>query len=263
MKFKEFDAKMRVFEEADDHCILPGIHMVVRLDGRNFTRLTKEVWQLNRPFDIRFSNWMVAAAKHVMNCGFRTIYAYTQSDEISLLLHRDDVSFERKDRKLLSILASEATAEFNSYVMDGASYGTFDARISQLPSEQHVVDYFRWRQSDARRNARNAHVYWFLRDQHQLSPKRADKAAAGMSFDDKKQFLLDHGRDPDKFPPWQSRGLGVWWRKVQHAGVDPRTNETKHVWRTRLHVGDIPEGDEYGEFIADLLQPQERVELLT
>ena len=33
MKFDELDAKMRVFETAHDFCVLPGMHMVARLDG--------------------------------------------------------------------------------------------------------------------------------------------------------------------------------------------------------------------------------------
>src|SRR5688500_14803201 len=43
MKFDDLDAKMRRFETAHDHCVLPGIFMVARIDGRGFTRLTKEV----------------------------------------------------------------------------------------------------------------------------------------------------------------------------------------------------------------------------
>src|SRR5579864_1441435 len=54
MKFDELDEKMRVFETAADYCVLPGIFMVARLDGRSFTRLTKEVWQFEAPFDQQF-----------------------------------------------------------------------------------------------------------------------------------------------------------------------------------------------------------------
>ena len=51
MKFDELDEKMRVFETANDLVVLPGIYMVARLDGRSFTRLTKEVHQFEAPFD--------------------------------------------------------------------------------------------------------------------------------------------------------------------------------------------------------------------
>ncbi len=39
MQFKELDTIMRVYETAHDYSVLPGIYMVARLDGRNFTRL--------------------------------------------------------------------------------------------------------------------------------------------------------------------------------------------------------------------------------
>ncbi len=49
----------------------------------------------------------------LMNCGLRVVYAYTQSDEISLLLHRDEEGFGRKLRKLNSVLAGEASAKLS------------------------------------------------------------------------------------------------------------------------------------------------------
>ena len=51
MKFDELDERMRVFETAHDHRVLPGIFMVARIDGRGFTRLTKEVHKFKAPFD--------------------------------------------------------------------------------------------------------------------------------------------------------------------------------------------------------------------
>ncbi len=87
MKFDELDARMRRFETSHDHCVLPGIFMVARIDGRNFTRLTKELHEFEAPFDERFRDLMLSTVEHVMDCGFRVTYGYTQSDEISLLLH--------------------------------------------------------------------------------------------------------------------------------------------------------------------------------
>ena len=43
MKFDDLDAKMRVYETSHDYCVLPGLFMFARLDGRGFTRLTKEL----------------------------------------------------------------------------------------------------------------------------------------------------------------------------------------------------------------------------
>ena len=113
MKFEELDTKLRAFETAYDLCVLPEFFMVARIDGRNFTRLTKEVHQFEAPFDLKFRDYMTATVEHLMNCGFRVVYGYTQSDEISLLLHRNEASFGRKLRKLNSILAGEASAKLS------------------------------------------------------------------------------------------------------------------------------------------------------
>ena len=42
---------------------------------------------------------MIGATQHLMRCGFRIVYGYTRSDEISPLFHRDETAFERKLRK--------------------------------------------------------------------------------------------------------------------------------------------------------------------
>lgn len=99
MTFDELDETMRAFETAADYCVLPGIFMVARLDGRSFTRLTKEVCKFEAPFDERFRDMMIATAESLMTSGFQVIYAYTQSDEISLLFAQGESQFGRKLRK--------------------------------------------------------------------------------------------------------------------------------------------------------------------
>ncbi len=75
MKFDELDTTMRVFETAHDHCVLPGIYIVARLDGRSFTRLTKDVCDFEAPFDERFRDMMAETTRHLMeNVGLQFIY---------------------------------------------------------------------------------------------------------------------------------------------------------------------------------------------
>lgn len=160
MKLDDLDARLRIFETAHDHCVLPGMFMVARLDGRGFTGLTRDRHTFEAPFDERFRDLMAVTTEHLMTTGFRIVYGFTQSDEISLVFHRDDGGFGRKTRKLNSILAGEASARFSTLLGD---LGVFDCRISELPSLELVVQYLRWRQEDAHRNALNAHCYWLLR----------------------------------------------------------------------------------------------------
>ena len=63
MKFDDLDAKMRVFEQSLDQIIPPGNYIVARIDGRSFTRLTKEVCKFEAPFDERFNKMMVETVK--------------------------------------------------------------------------------------------------------------------------------------------------------------------------------------------------------
>ena len=131
MKFDDLDAKMRVFETSHDYCVLPGLYMVARLDGRSFTRLTKELHSFKTPYDTRFRDYMLSTTEHLMGCGFNILYGYSESDEISLLFHKSEDSFGRKTRKLNSILAGEASAKFSLLLGDIAC---FDCRISELPN---------------------------------------------------------------------------------------------------------------------------------
>ena len=65
MNFDELDKKMRVYEQSLDQVILPDLYMVARLDGRSFTRLTKEICQFEAPFDVRFRDMMVKTVKEL------------------------------------------------------------------------------------------------------------------------------------------------------------------------------------------------------
>lgn len=110
MKFDELDVQMRVFETSHDHCVLPGIYMVARIDGRGFTRLTKDVHKFQAPFDLKFRDLMLDTAEGLMT-EFSATYGYTQSDEISLLFPLECNLFGRKLRKLNSVLAGYASTD--------------------------------------------------------------------------------------------------------------------------------------------------------
>jgi tRNA(His) guanylyltransferase len=250
MKFDKLDAQMRIFETAHDHCVLPGIYMIARLDGRNFTRLTKETHQFAAPYDVRFRDFMLTTVKHLMDCGFRVTYGYTQSDEISLLFHLDENAFGRKLRKYNSILAAEASAKFSLLLHD---VGTFDCRICQLPNVELVCDYFQWRQEDAHRNALNAHCYWMLRKEGQ-SVKAATEALIGMSVADKHELLFQRGVNFNDLPSWQKRGIGLYWETYDKSGTNPITGQDVIATRRRIkHDLDLSMKEDYTRLIMRLV----------
>jgi tRNA(His) 5'-end guanylyltransferase len=250
MKFDNLDKKMRVFETAHDHCILPNLYIVTRIDGRCFTRLTKEVHKFEAPYDKKFRDLMVKTVEYLMNCGFNIIYSYTQSDEISLLFHPSEDTFERKERKLNSVLASEASAKFSLLLGD---IGSFDCRISQLPNVELVVDYFRWRNEDALRNALNSHCYWSLRKEGK-SANEVSNQLSGVSVADKNELLFQKGINFNDLPNWQKRGIGIYWEQHTKQSVNPKTGEEVSATRNKLKVDyDLPMKDEYSDFVKSIV----------
>ncbi len=256
MKFDDLDLKLRVYETSQDRCVLPEMYIVARIDGRNFTRLTKEVHQFEAPFDEKFRDLMVETVKHLMSCGFNIIYGYTESDEISLLFHPKENTFGRKSRKYISILAGEASAKFSSLLGD---VGAFDARLSELPNKKLVEDYFRWRNEDAHRNALNAHCYWRLR-QDNFTVSEATAKIEGMSISANNEMLFQYGINFNNVPTWQKRGIGIYWKDVKKEGFNPKTNEHALVDKRMLYTDfELPMREEYNRFISNLVDKYEAV----
>lgn len=253
MKFDELDSKMRVYETTHDNCVLPNIFMVARIDGRGFTRLTKELHDFEKPFDERFRDMMVETVKHLMNCGFNVLYGYTESDEISLLFDLDENAFSRKTRKYISILAGEASAKFSLQLGHVAA---FDCRICELPNANLVVDYFRWRNEDAHRNALNAHCYWTLRKEDQTAAA-ATKTVSSLSTAQKNELLFKHGVNFNDLPNWQKRGIGLYWDEIEKEGLNPKTGKTMITKRRALVINEkLPMGEAYTKFIEKILIEQ-------
>lgn len=242
MNFDQLDQLMRVYETTNDQTVLPNIWMVARIDGRSFTRLTKDVMNYQRPFDQRFRDAMISTVSHLLDCGFPVLYGYTQSDEISLLLrYRCDV-FGRKLRKYCSILAGEASGHFSLAIQQQAS---FDCRICQLPTDKLVHDYFRWRMEDAHRNALNAYCYWTLRDQA-LDPQTAQMHIAKLSVGQKNELLFQHGINFNDLVAWQKRGIGLYWQTIDHQGFNPQTQMPTVTQRRKIHVElELPQREAY------------------
>ncbi len=218
MKFDDLNKKMRMFETVHDRCVPGFFYMVARIDGRSFTKLTKETLKLEAPFDTEFRDAMVTTTKHLMDsAGFEILYGYTQSDEISLLFSLNENSFGRKIRKLNSVLAGEASGMFSTIMCSPVA---FDCRISELQS-LNVIDYFRWRAEDAKRNAVNAHCYWLLRKSG-MNKSTATTALNGATQTDK--ALVLYGLP---IPKWQKQGIGLFWKTFEKVGRNPLTGETK------------------------------------
>ena len=246
----EFDRKMRVYEQSLDQVLLPELYLVARLDGNRFTRLTREICHFEAPFDVKFRELMIETVKALMSYGFRVIYGYTESDEISLLFHPEENTFGRKVRKYNSILAGVASATFS---LNLGQQAIFDCRMIPLPTVDRVRDYFRWRQEDAHRNSLNSHCYWMLRKQGK-SETEATQLLKGGSVAFKNQLLFQNGINFDKLPNWQKRGVGVYWEEYEKQGYNKFSGRQERAVRRALKTDEeLPMGKEYAEFVASIL----------
>jgi tRNA(His) 5'-end guanylyltransferase len=242
-----FEREQRAREYFHGLRVLPGAYVVIRLDGRGFSKFTEAAF--DKPFDDRFSALMVETATALMaELGGR--YGYTESDEISVLLDPASTLFGGSVEKLVSVSAGIASATFTHAAGVPAH---FDSRIWLGTEVGAVADYFSWRQSDAARCALNGWAYWTLRKSG-ASARQATKTLDRASTADKNELLHTHGINYAELPAWQRRGIGLWTRTHQHEGHDPIRDEAVTVTRRRLHVErELPMKDAYRTLIADLL----------
>ncbi len=252
MKTDELEQRMRALEHYHSATILPDTWIVIRVDGHSFSRFTAE--RFDKPFDIRFHTFMLQTASALLE-HFNAVYAYTESDEISILLPPNFDLFSREHEKLVSLSAGIASATFTLGIGEPAH---FDSRVWVGVNTAHVVDYFRWRLADATRCALNGWCYWTMRNDGQ-TVKQATQALIGKSVAFKNELLFQHNINFNNVPLWQRRGSALHWETYPKQGFNPITNESVETSRRRIaQTSDLPLGPAYDSFLLNIItQPQE------
>jgi tRNA(His) guanylyltransferase len=244
----EFEAGQRSREWFHPLVVLPGAWTILRVDGRSFSRFTES--RFDKPFDPRFGELMTTTAESVLT-EFNARYAYTESDEISVLLDPSFQLFGRSVEKLVSVSAGIASATFTHASGEPAH---FDSRVWMGTGTADVVDYFSWRQADATRCALNGWCYWTLR-RTGSSRAEATKALERSSTADKNELLFSHGINFNDLPGWQRRGIGLWWEHYDRPGYDPVRCREVTAARRRVHIErDLPMKESYRELVARLAE---------
>jgi len=147
--------RMKGYEQSARTVLPRRMPVIIRCDGKAFHTLTHDCV---KPFDSRLTDCMTHASIRLCEQIQGAQLAYTQSDEISILVHgykrfASETWFDNQVQKMVSVAASIAAAEFNAY-SKGCFHklAYFDARAFVLP-EADVCNYFLWRQQDAVRNS--------------------------------------------------------------------------------------------------------------
>lgn len=180
----ELDVRMKTYENVSKSFLMRRNPVIIRIDGKAFNTFTKG---LKKPFDMNLMKVMWNTALKLCANIQNVKIAYTQSDEISLLLEdyeciNTDAWFKYNVQKMASVSASMSTLYFNklwkemsrylfenyysklNYNEDEEKYkyfecfdsknfhAMFDARAFSIPKEE-VCNYFISRQNNAMTNS--------------------------------------------------------------------------------------------------------------
>jgi tRNA(His) guanylyltransferase len=148
--------RMKNYEKAWENSFNGEEFVVMRLDGHAFHTYTRE---LARPFDDKFVQDMNFVAEAVCKKMVGSQFAFTQSDEISILIkpqktkaNVSETYFSGRVSKILSLSSALASATF-ARLRPEQPIPLFDARIFSLPNVDEVESYFIWRQRDTIKNS--------------------------------------------------------------------------------------------------------------
>lgn len=177
-KYSDFDKRMKRYEASSDIMLTRRMPVVLRLDGNHFRTFTRG---FKKPFDEILVKTMQETMLDLCKEIPGTVFGYTQSDEITLVLIdyqtlTSDAWFDYRVEKMCSIASSKATRFFNKHFMENvdAVYGRreltpeeykqfmiyarkywsadFDCRAFNVPKED-VCNAVLWRQKDAEKNS--------------------------------------------------------------------------------------------------------------
>jgi tRNA(His) guanylyltransferase len=195
-------------------------YTILRLDGKAFHTYTRG---LVRPYDKQLMDDMAAVAEFLCREVGGARFAYTQSDEISVLLTDFDKPstqawFDGGVQKITSVSASLATAKFNE--LRPGKLAFFDSRVFTIPDPAEVANYFIWRQQDATRNSVS------MAAQAYFSHKQLNGKSGGEM---QEMLWSQHGVNWNDYDPRFKRGTAIT-SKVELGDVeyvDKRTQETR------------------------------------
>lgn len=191
---------------------------VVRMDGKGFSHFSRKY--LKQPFDDRFSKAMVETARSICRDSDVPVeFAYTQSDEISLVLSHE--FYGNKIAKITSTTAALATGYFRDEMRKAGldtKMAIFDSRVFNLKDREELDEYLAWRRGDARKNS-----IGMLSHSH-----FGTKALMGVATNARYEMVKDEW---EALPQCQKTGTFVKKRMVDRETTftHKKTGETKTV----------------------------------
>jgi tRNA(His) 5'-end guanylyltransferase len=225
--------RMKMYEGMEtNRRAIPGLPVLIRIDGRGFSRWTRD---LEYPFDPRLQELRVRTTMSLMQ-DLGAIFGYCQSDEISLVLWaqnpmKQSLFSDGKFQKLVSLSASMTTAYFNNFVSEIlpeklGKIAMFDSRVWQVPSKEEAVNAILWRELDASKNS----ISQAARSVY--SPNQI----FGKNSSELQDMLFQKGINWNDYPTWAKRGSCI--ARVKEKIVINEDSIQDYPEKSNLKIGD-------------------------
>lgn len=209
----ELQRSLERFETYNDGFILPDTRLVVRLDAHRLGDWSG-VASGEYPCGEELTKAFHATAKALLTSSFRVILAYAHGDEISLYIDPTENSNPLRRSKLISAFSSAAALHFRDAT--GLS-ALFDARLSELPSDERVAEYFMWQRRYCFRNAVTIALRRALTASG-LSAEDVERKLHGLPEAQRVEALAQAGLSLDSIPATTRRGALFSWREIANDG---------------------------------------------
>lgn len=267
--------RMKAYENISRNYLTRHVPVIIRLDGKAFHTFTKG---MVKPFDPVLTQAMQQTMKYLCENIQGCALAYTQSDEITLVLTdyatiKTDAWFGYNIQKMTSIAASMATLAFDrefiiahgewfdksfdngtseqpGFTMLDNLYTSkqhrafFDARVFSIPKEE-VCNCLIWRQQDATRNSIEA-VGQANFSQSQLHKKTCDEI--------QEMLWAEKGINWNDYPTESKRGSCCVKQESEIPMEDPHNPGKQIVVRRKWMIDrEIPIFTQDRAYIENLL----------
>lgn len=221
-----FGQRIKEYEKESETYLNKSKYTIIRIDGHGFSKWTKG---FDKPFDDLLVQTLSEVAKSLMD-EFKAVVAYSQSDEITLILEPDDnMIYSGRVQKITSLMASFASMKFNNLLQEewhemnrwficgfdrkqphdirqellaskiGKAF--FDARVFQVDSASEAFNALLWRTRDCERNSKNVFA----------QSKFSHKECMNKTSDELVEMCRNNGYIWEELPDQYK--FGILWKK--------------------------------------------------
>jgi tRNA(His) 5'-end guanylyltransferase len=249
--------RQKSYEKPYDFKILPRLPIIIRADGKNFKRLTKNI---KKPYSLELIKIMSDTMLHTIMELEGAVFGYHFDDEITFVLKsntiNEDSLFLNNDlQKLVSLVSSLTTLNFmKNYLAsddppDLLGEALFDVKVFNTPSLNETVNHIIWRQQSCIKKSINNAINNELK--LYFNESQITKKTKKQTLTEKKELLLSTCNIDFDSDYAQSYRRGVAVYKVPKIISIGNEKQTRKKW---VLDDKLPDFLTSKEFITNIIQ---------